>query len=120
MPELAGGSLQMNTVAGQFLLQITVLIAEIAVHIDVKNTAAVSQSGDCPVSLYDGLVVVDRISAAHVFGDMHDALNIDDRIRLQLIDLLHNLAELFVIILCIGIASGCSLLIFSTTLRNSS
>ena len=51
----------MNAVPGRFIPEIPVFVAQVAVHVDIKNIPAIGESGDRLVSLHDGGVVEDRV-----------------------------------------------------------
>ena len=92
----------MDPVSGELLFQIAVLVTQIRIHINIKDISPVGQCRDRLISLHNRSVIVDLILAAHLLRNMHDALNIDDRIRLKLIDFRDHITKFVVIVLGIG------------------
>ena len=87
----------MDPVSGQIRKKIPVCVADVRVHVNIKDIMSVCQSTDRVISLADHCVVPAAVGTALFFRDMHDRLNVDQGSRLILPDQLQKFSVFLII-----------------------
>ena len=86
----------MHAVVGELRTDVSVFIADRAVHVNIKNIAAVCQCRYRGVAFHDIRVIEYTAALCVLLGHMHHAFDIDDRIRLKLA---HNLEQFLILVI---------------------